>query len=154
MSSARGRANQSLYLARILVEAWEETGRSSTIPDHTLSEAFLPAIRNHLLDAYGWFLLALSGLEEPPETGLPRSSLELPKPPEGKAVPSEVREFAQLEQEGWLRELLAPLVSAPPRARSRGNLAVPSVGGAEQALAWSEALKAVFDRMGDSLEES
>jgi hypothetical protein len=119
-----------------------------------LSQAYLPAVRLHLLDAYGWFLLDISGASElPPEP--PRSVTALADPPAGKAVPGELREFRQLEREGWLSELQqAPVENPAPPRQSPGNLAVAAdFIDVSQVQAWVDALAACFDRMGDSLDE-
>jgi hypothetical protein len=154
MSSSRGRANHSLYLAKILLSAWgREAGRES-LPERLLCQAYLPAIRLHLLDAYGWFLLDVVGAAELPQQP-PHSCDELPPPPTGKAEPAEIREFRLLENEGWLADLIrgAGEVVAIP-ARSPGNLAVgadfPDIG---QVEAWLDRLGTCFERMGDSLDE-
>lgn len=152
-SSTRGQANHSLYLARILIAAWRRDSEAEVLPASTLAQAYLPAVRSHIQQAYGWFLLEITRQEAlPPEP--PRSCAELPALPEGKAVPGEIRECRQLERDGWLAELLAPPGQQAPGARNPDNLAAgPAQGSAEQAEAWAESLQRMFDRMGDSLDE-
>ena len=154
MSSARAQANQGLYLAKIQLSGWRQVLAAQDIPAVTLTQAFLPAVREHLLVAYGWFLLELSGSEQ--LTGKPpRGCAGLPAVAAGKAVPGEIREFQQLESEGWLAELLAehdvPVRAAP----LQGNLTVPSpeLANCEQVQQWIDKLEALFDRMSDSLDE-
>ena len=154
MSSGRARANHSHYLAKILLSAWRAEADKQSLPQRVLSQAFLPAIRLHLLDAYGWFLLDISGITDlPPEP--PHSATALPDPPDGKAVPGEIREFLQLEQEGWLRDLQQALVDPPTVVRATpGNLATAAdFSQPPQAQDWVDALGSSFERMGDSLDE-
>ena len=154
MSSSRGRANHSLYLAKILLSAWGREVGGESLSGRVLCQAYLPAVRLHLLDAYGWFLLDIVGAAELPQRP-PHSCDELPEPPTGKAEPAEVREFRQMESEGWLADLIlgAVEVAATP-SRSPGNLAVgadfPDIG---QVETWLDRMEACFERMGDSLDE-
>lgn len=156
MSAARGRANQALYLARILLDGWNKALAEQDLPAGVLSQAYLPAVRQHLRDAYGWFLLAIVQSESLP-TLPPAHTGELPPVPEGKVLPGEIRELSRLEYAGWLSELLRspPPPDAAGTARQRGNLAVaaPAVDGPGTAAAWLEQLGALFERMGDSLDE-
>jgi hypothetical protein len=75
--------------------------------------------------------------------------------PEGRVFPGEINEFRQLEARGWLADMLRDqeLVMAAPR--QQGNLAVAAIDlpGAEQVGRWLEQLEALFERMGDSLDE-
>jgi len=154
MSSARAQANHKLYLAKIQLAGWQRASEAHDIPAVTLAQAFLPAVRAHLLDAYGWFLLAVSGAEQFPDN-LPRRCAELPGTAVGKAVPGEIREFALLENEGWLAGLLQPPDEAVRATRAPGNLAVAAPAGpdCDQAQHWINQLEALFDRMSDSLDE-
>ena len=155
MSSARARANHSLYLARILIRAWEAAEAEQALPQSVLAQAYAPGCQSHLVNAYGWFLLAIGSPDSLPESP-PASVEQLPPTPPGKAVPGELREFAQLEQAGWLADLLAPLLpSAGATTRDPRNLAAPATAGPspEAFSTWADALAALFDRMGDSLDE-
>ncbi|QIB67345.1 DUF6586 family protein [Kineobactrum salinum] len=153
MSSARGRANHSLYLARLLLAAWErELGREDT-PATVLAQAWAPAVRNHLLDAYGWFLLELLKPAEMPAS-LPVSVAQLPAAEPGKAVPAEVAEFEQLEQQGWLAEMLqAPVSQAVHRGSDSLASSVDGLPTPVTMAAWAEQLDRAFARMGDLLDE-
>lgn len=155
MSSPRGLANHHLYLARLVLSAWAREAAEEQVPAQTLAEAFGPACHTQLLRAYGWFLLAIAGPDElPPEP--PVRVADVPPFPEGKAVPGEIREFEQLERDGWLAELLA---WQPPRpgqvVRRPGNLARPAGtdAGPETLESWAQSLDTLFQRMGDSLDE-
>lgn len=152
MSSARGQANHALYLAQILLSAWRRDMETETVASIALTQSYLPAIRLHLANAYGWFLLEITrpgGLPERP----PQCIAELPGVAEGKALPGEIREFQQLEQDGWIGDMLAGEFSPAPIS-SPGNLAVAApAAGPELAARWAEQLRGLFDRMADSLDE-
>lgn len=153
MSSPRGQANHSLYLARLLLAAWERELAHEDTPATVLAQAWAPAVRGHLLDAYGWFLLELARPAEMPAS-LPVSVAQLPAAAPGKAVPAEITEFEQLEREGWLAALLQAPASRSV-SRSSGSLAA-SVDGLPTPVAmatWAEQLDRAFARMGDLLDE-
>lgn len=155
MSGARGQANHELYLARIMISCWREALAKEHEPAVALWQAFFPGTRAHLIKAYGWFLLEVSGVKALPEMP-PGDCSELPEPEPGKAVPGEIQEFMQLERGGWLADMLAPVaVSASNEVRSRGNLASATAAShdPEAAQAWYEQLGQLFARMGDSLDE-
>lgn len=152
MSSARGQANHALYLANILLAGWRRDLDAQTVAARTLAQAYLPAVRDHLVSAYGWFLLDITRPGALPDQP-PRCLAELPDIAAGKAVPGEIREFEQLELSGWLAEMLAD-DSQPSTPTSTGNLAVAAPdAGPEQAQHWADQLQSLFDRMGDSLDE-
>jgi hypothetical protein len=152
MSSARGQANHALYLARILIGAWQRDSAAESIAATTLAQAYAPAVRAHLTAAYGWFLLEITRPGVLPEEP-PRSIDVLPDVAAGKALPGEIRELHQLEQDGWIGELLTMSTAAAPAA-SAGNLAVSVAGPTPaQACDWADRLQSLFDRMGDSLDE-
>ena len=155
MSSARALANHKLYLARILAEAWSEALQREQVTATTLAQAFqVPAV-NHLVDAYGWFLLEVSGAESLPAAP-PRGCQALPPIAQGKAVPGEIREFLQLESDGWLQALLADYSNITPITRQQTNSLAVSAAAAlnpGQIREWAQALEDLFDRMADSLDE-
>ena len=152
MSSARGQANHALYLAKILLAAWQRDLATESVAAVTLTQAYLPAVRSHLVRSYGWFLLEISrpgGLPEQP----PGSLAELPEIADGKAAPGEILEFQRLEATGWIGDMLSGEPTAMGKA-SAGNLAMSAPAtGPEQAEQWALQLQALFDRMGDSLDE-
>jgi hypothetical protein len=155
MSSARANANQALYLAKILLSGWGKAQDAAQVPAATIDQAYLPAVRAHLRHAYGWFLLEICNADPPADGHPPGRCAELPTVPEGKATPGELREFAQLEADGWLADMLddgAPPAAAPS---SPGNLASPVTAGPgrEAATQWATQLEQRFARMRDSLEE-
>ena len=157
MTSARSRANHGLYLARLLLQSWQAALDAQDVPARALDQAFLPAVREHLLNAYGWFLLEVSGagvdVDNPPH-----SCAELPAVAPGKAISGEIREFQQLEVDGWLAELLAAQErpgGGVSTTRAPGNLLVSHSAQphCDQLQEWAGALERLFDRMGDSLDE-
>lgn len=154
MSSSRARANHRLYLARILLASWREALDCQQLPVSALEQAFNEGVRAHLIAAYGWFLLEVTR-PEPIPAAPPHSCTELPPTAGGKAMPAEIREFAQLESEGWLGALLAGEGGTIPGPRSAGNLAVPAgtAEGQEQMQQWADRLESLFERMGNFLDE-
>lgn len=153
MSSTRGQANQALYLARVLLAAWRQGLEEQSVPGTILTRAYLPAVRSHLTNAYGWFLLEITRPGGMPATP-PRSTQELPEMAQGKALSGEVREFQRLEQDGWIGDMLSDEIRSAPSVRSVGNLASAiSETGPEQVGQWADSLQSLFDRMGDSLDE-
>ncbi|MDO8862412.1 hypothetical protein Q6D67_11940 [Haliea sp. E1-2-M8] len=153
MSSPRGQANHRLYLARLLLAAWRRDLAAEDIPASVLAQAFGPAVRSHLLDAYGWFLLDLQQPAQLPATP-PHSVTALPPVAPGKAVPAEIAEFAQLEQQGWLAELLQE-PGAEQHRRSAASLAAPAAHllDPDSLQAQAQLLDDAFARMGDFLDE-
>ena len=153
MSSYRAQANHALYLARILTAGWQRELDAANVPVTVLAQAYEPAVCDHLASAYGWFLLEITQPDPAPELP-PRGCGELPPPPPGRVLPGEVREFSQLEREGWLGELLRDRRGLVSRGRSVGNLASAELAtGPEDCAAWADRLQDLFDRMGDSLDE-
>jgi len=153
-TSRRALANHELYLAKIVLSAWRRDLDKQDIPARTLGQAFHNATREHLVAAYGWFLLSITRADAPTQ-GLPRTVEDLPPMPEGRVFPGEINEFRQLEGGGWLGQMLRRTDSEIPGPRQPGNLAFAStdVSGAEQAAGWVTQLEQLFDRMGDSLDE-
>lgn len=153
-ANSRAKANHALYLAKITLAAWRRGLEEQEIPAATLSQAFAPGTREHLVAAYGWFLLVVSQVSAS-QAELPRSCEELPAAAEGKVQPAEINEFRQLEAGGWLGDMLRPPDDTVPRIRQRDNLAFSSdnQSEAEQVATWLSKLESLFDRMGDSLDE-
>ena len=102
-------------MARILLDTWESTIRSEKefSPD-VVNAAFAPAVRLHLIDAYGWFLLdAIKSARLPDHP--PHGVADLPKQQKGLPVAELIEDFARLERSGWLADLLSPVPQACPR---------------------------------------
>jgi len=162
MSNARARANQKLYHASILIDAWRLDLKQEQVASSVLELAFGEAVCSHLTAAYGWFLLEVAQPAEIPEK-LPCACSELPPVEEGLITAPEILEFIQLEREPWLQRLLqspvpdrTPSYNASLQAPTAGSLSLVSVGGdfdPEEAQLTHDRLQALFDRMTDSLDE-
>jgi len=156
MSAARGNANHAHYLANLTLAAWRRDETAERAASLTLTQAYLPGVREHLLSAYGWFLLEIAGIDDWPQTP-PRSVAFLPDVPDGKALAGELREFQALEATGWLGALLAEpdLTARAPLRRSRANLAQPvsEVPTLDEVSLWHAEMGAAMARMRDSLDE-
>lgn len=153
MSSLRGQANHGLYLARLLLAAWRRDLEAEDIPASVLAQAFGPAVRSHLLDAYGWFLLDLQKPAELPARP-PHSAAWLPEVAPGKAVPAEIENFARLEQQGWLATLVQEPGTEPTR-RSADSLAASAANlpDPDTLEALAQRLDDAFARVSDFLDE-
>jgi len=154
LSSPRARANHELYLAKIVLGAWQRELEREQIPASTLALAFHGGAREHLVFAYGWFLLSICNVEETPQKP-PRSCQQLPPMPEGRVFPAQINELKQLEAAGWLGEMLRANPPGTPVARQPGNLVFDAGAspGTLQVERWLDQLESLFDRMGDSLDE-
>lgn len=154
MSTARANANQALYLAKILHRHWRSALDAEDLPALTLNQAFLPAVRAHLQRAYGWFLLELTGSEGDVRVDPPRNIAQLPPTAAGKAVSGELRELQQLEQAGFLAEILSQQYSAAARPAAGSLAAVqaeaPDCADVER---WIETFAGMCERMRNSLDE-
>jgi hypothetical protein len=155
---SRGLANHHLYLARLLIEAWAGARARQDVAAQLLDQAFAPGAREHLLRAYGHYLLHILAPGQAEVSDPPRSCDELPAREAGKAMPGEIAEFRRLERDGWLAGLLLPLPPSGATSRRRGDtLAVSASADAfpdpDTLTAWRERLQSLFERMDDSLEE-
>lgn len=162
MSRARGEANRGLYRAKILLEAWDAMRTSSVHSEAALIDGFLPAVRAHLLEAYGWFLLAVSGADDGERVSLPQSTQDLAAPEPGRALMPEIAEFAQLEANGWVAQLIGASVhdnhKGSGNQRAGGSASGLLVSdhqplGFAVASAWADSLASTMTRMDDSLAE-
>lgn len=154
MGSARGLANHSLYMARLLIDAWSVQERTPSAMPEALNAAFAPAVRLHLLDAYGWSLLAV--LRAQPLPGKPpHHTQSLPSVGAGLAVPAEVDFCRELEQGGWLNHLQTDLPAGMPPRRRAGMLA-SSQGYPDRADCqhWFEQLSSLIDQHGANMDEN
>jgi hypothetical protein len=150
----RGEANQAFYRAKILLEAWEGALRVRGHSEAQLCGAYLPAVKLHLRQAYGWFLLHVSGVDQVALPRLPCSTEDLPAPEPGKQWAPELREFQLLERDGWICELLQDDL---PRATTAE---LPGILGSDRssqdrgsAARWVQSLGDLMLRMDDSLAE-
>ncbi len=160
MSSARALANQKLYHARILIDAWRTVLRQEQVASSVLQEAFGVPVCQYLAQAYGWFLLEITQAADLPPRP-PRCCAELPRVPEGRETPPEILEFQQLEKQPWLIQILDPVfgplrrMTASERMNSQENLAVASEQSftPQETEQWHTQLSELFARMTDSLDE-
>lgn len=155
MSTARARANQSLYLARVLLASWRREEEAAQTPVKILAQAFAPAVQAHLHAAYGWFLLYLVAPAELPAQP-PQGVADLPPPPPGRVLPGEINEFRQLECDSWLAQLLSAeeVGAASSATMSPDRISSQTMSaGPQEFHTWSEQLQAIFARMDDSVDE-
>jgi len=154
LSQAQSFANHSLYMASIIIDAWRTAYSDQAHARSAIDAAYGPATRLHLLDAYGWQLLACQRAVHLPATP-PHSTDALPKLAPGIELSPEVREMELMEEGGWLAELqarIAPGISAP---RPQNMLAVTdSRFDLAKAAAIQEKLEALIDRVSDGIDES
>ncbi len=154
MSQAQSFANHSMYMASIVLTAWDSAMRESALSAPVLDAAFAPAVRLHLLDAYGWQLLACNRVTGLPLTP-PHCVAAMPLLAEGIEEAPEVKEFRLLEAGGWLGGLqkeiapgLAPI--APPHV-----LAVERTGfNYAAATDCFRELERLMDRVSGVIDES
>ena len=122
-------------------------------PSLAVDLAFAPLLQKVMLDAYGWLLLAgcrvRSATEHPPHT-----VRDLPSLPTGLVLPAEIAVCAELESNGWLAALQAP-ISRNATVRQSNNLAAnTAVPSLEQFDLWSENLTALAQHIADAIDES
>jgi hypothetical protein len=158
MSTPRALANQKLYHAKILIHYWQTAIAEEGIAKTVLQQAFGSAVRGHLVDAYGWFLLEILQPDQIPEQP-PHSVDELPPVIVGRERPPEINEFLQLERTGWLNKMLHPN-SSPESSAGRDNPLSQNLAteagteyGPDEALRWHGELGVLFGRMTDALDE-
>ena len=137
-----------------MIDAWRLALSESNHSISAIDAAFGPASRLHLLDAYGWQLLACQRVVQVPSSP-PHSTSELPNLAPGIALSPEVREMALLEEGGWLSELTAPIVPGLNVRRPKNLLAATSddfdLAKAREILGKLEAL---IGRVADAIDES
>ncbi|EED35070.1 hypothetical protein NOR51B_1012 [Luminiphilus syltensis NOR5-1B] len=140
-------------MASLLLDAWEGAPEHLMAGSSAIDAAYAPAVRLHLLDAYGWFLLAVQRISPLPGTP-PQGVDQLPDRAAGIGRPGEIEEYRRLEREGWLSRLCAPLPAGMPARRRPGSLAVSNdyldIAACRECKDHFEAL---FARMSDSLDE-
>ena len=156
MTAARALANQKLYYAAIHQRMLSAELAREDIPAAVLLEAVGQSVRQHLLDAYGWFLLELAEIEELPALP-PHTVAELLQQwPQQEPLRGELVELMGLEQTpGWLAELHLPVAqSVPGTAAPADTLVVVDAQWSQPQLeGWYNSLVALIERMSDSLDE-
>ncbi len=155
MTDARSRANQSLYLGKIVLSAWRQKLDEEGVPASTLQLAFHPATVGHLKSAYGWFLLEVADMEVAPRGNPPACVQEVPPLPEGRAQCAELRELERREQEGFLLPLEDMVAGERRRANNPNALAtVDNSGpGYSDIEGWVSDFEGICERMRNSLDE-
>ena len=183
MSEAQARANQQLHFASLLGQVLERELERGEFPAAALQQALGEGAQRCLRGAYGWYLLALAGMDELPlqPPGCAAEAEAWAARASGGKGPlrGELVELAALEQgPGWLRDLLedncppCPAQPAPTRLAQSAptRLALPRPAGREAAASpislreegpwtaqrlqgWQSELTTLMDRMNDSLEE-
>ncbi len=152
MSHPLAFANRSLYHGRILIAGWRGVLVSGGECEHQVAQAFAPVIREHLLDTYGWLMLAACRVRQLPQRP-PHSVIELPSLPPGLVKPAEIEAFAELERDGWIASLKALPIDRPP---PRGDQLASDAGALSVAQfeRWSAELVALVAHISDVIDES
>jgi hypothetical protein len=152
----RGYANQALFEARILLDAWELAAEHRSYSVDALAKAFSPGTLMHLRHGYGWFLLAVSDADTQADpAALPMRVDDVPAPPQGRARAPELGEFSRLESQGWLGDMLRAGEWQGLQVSQSANVlgsdrSSPALG---EFSAWAAALASIMARMDDSLGE-
>ena len=137
-----------------MIDAWGLAMSNKVHSESVIDAAYGPAARLHLLDTYGWQLLACQRVVQVPSSP-PHSASELPSLAPGIALSPEVREMVLLEESGWLSELTAPIAPGLNVRRPHNLLAIASsqfdCAKAGEILGKLEAL---IDRVADAIDES
>ncbi len=137
-----------------MIDAWRLAISSKVHSESVIDAAYGPAARLHLLDAYGWQLLACQRVVQTPSFP-PHSVAELPDLAPGVAISPEVREMARLEDTDWLSELTAPIAPGLNGRRQQNLLAVTSNQfDCVKAGDILQNLEALIDRVADAIDES
>ena len=152
MSHPLAYANQSLYLANILLSGWRAELERGSAPQNQVNQAYASPVQTQLLDGYGWLLLAVCRIRQLPESP-PRSVSDLPPLPTGLVRPAEAEACAQLEQSGWVAALKAP-ISDSPVVRHSDSLAIETGVDLAQFEDWAEQLAGLAETVADAIDES
>ena len=146
MASARGLANHSLYMARLLVSQWRVSLLDQPLMEQALNAAFAPALQLHLLNAYGWFLLACVRVASLPNCP-PHDTKGLPALSLGIVEPEEIDECRHLEISGWLAQLQCPYLTVyPPKIMEQyWPVVVPIRASATLKIGW----RRLIDSLGE-----
>lgn len=137
-----------------MIGAWRLALSGEVHSKSVTDAAYGPASRLHLLDAYGWQLLACQRVVQIPSSP-PHSATELPNLAPGIAISPEVREMARLEENGWLSELTAPIAPGLHVRRPQNLLAVSSNQfDCAKAADLLRELEALIGRVADAIDES
>ncbi len=155
MDSARGLANHCLYMARLQLVAWQDRLAQAETPQAALNAAFAPAVRLHLLDAYGWFLLASCRASQLPDTP-PHSTHDMPAAPAGIGQSDAIAHCKLLEADrnSWLAQLQAPIPPGLGQIRRSDNLAMAGYYPDQAMMVEAHAALAdLIEQWDDSVDE-
>ena len=152
MSHSLAYANQSLYHASILLSGWRGELERGRVSQNQVNQAYASPVQIKLLDGYGWLLLAACRIRQLPYSP-PRSVSDLPPLPAGLVRPAEVDACAQLEQNGWVAALKAP-ISDSPAVRRSDSLAVETGVNLAQFEDWAQQLAGLAKTVADAIDES
>ena len=152
MSHPLAYANQSFYHASILLLGWRAELDRGSLPQNQVNQAYASPVQTKLLDGYGWLLLAACRIRQLPDSP-PRSVSDLPPLPAGLVRPAEVEICAQLEQNGWVAALKAP-ISDSSEVRRSDSLAVETGINLAQFEDWAQQLAGLTETVADAIDES
>jgi hypothetical protein len=154
VSQAQSFANHCMYMASVVLESWRNAIAEESKPSSVLTASFGPAVRLHLLDAYGWQLLACNRVISMP-TKPPHRAVDVPPLANGIAQSPEVTEMALLERSGWLADLQREIPPGLTPQTASGFIAVSSnVFDFDTARHCFGELESLMARVADAIEES
>ena len=154
MSQAQSFANHCMYMASVVLESWHSAIAEEGKPLSVLTASFGPAVRLHLLDAYGWQLLACNRVTSMPAKP-PHRAVDVPPFANGTAQSPEVTEMAILERSGWLAELQREIPPGLTSQATSGVIAVTSnVFDFDTARHCFAELESLMFRVADAIDES
>ena len=154
MSQAQSFANHCMYMASVVLEGWRNAIAEEAKPLSVLTASFGPAVRLHLLDAYGWQLLACNRVTSMPIKP-PHRAVDVQPLAKGIAQSPEVTEMAMLERSGWLADLQREIPPGLTPQATRGFIAVSSnVFDFNTARHCFAELESLMARVADAIDES
>ena len=154
MSQAQSFANHCMYMASVTLESWQTAIEQESKPLSVLNAAFGPAMRLHLLDAYGWQLLACNRVTSVP-TKPPHRAIDVPSLANGVAQSPGVTEMAMLERSGWLADLQREIPPGLSPQATIGFIAVSSNSfDFDKARHCFVELESLMARVADAVDES
>ena len=154
MSQAQSFANHCMYMASVVLESWRNAIAEGSKPLSILTASFGPAVRLHLLDAYGWQLLACNRVTSIP-TKPPHRAVDVPPLANGITQSPEVTEMALLERSSWLADLQREIPPGLTPQGASGFIAVSSnVFDFDTARHCFAELESLMARVADAIDES
>ena len=154
MSQAQSFANHCMYMASVVLQSWRSAIAEEGKPLSVLTASFGPAVRLHLLDAYGWQLLACNRVTSIP-TRPPHRAVDVPPLANGIAQSPEVTEMAMLERSGWLSDLQREILPGLTPPAGAGLIAMSSnVFDFDTARHCFTELESLMARVADAIDES